>query len=65
MATDGRSGNLRDATYTTSSGKDVKDTDMLKGEASEKKDMKSSNSTSQYETGKSSMGALGGKNTNS
>jgi hypothetical protein len=57
--------NLRKAEYTTKSGKDVKDTMMLSGEAKSTKAFKETNSTSQYTSGKSSFGSLGGENTNS
>jgi hypothetical protein len=54
--------NLRDMVVDTSHGKDVKDTDMLKGEASNS--LSGTNETKQYTTGKTSMGKLGGLNTN-
>jgi hypothetical protein len=54
---------VRNMTVTTGSGKDVRDTGMLKGEASATK--KATNETKQYTTGGISKGALGGRNTNS
>ena len=55
--------NIRNMKVTTGSGKDVKDTEMLKGEAKPTK--KATNETEQYTTGKTAMGSLGGHNTNS
>lgn len=56
--------NVRDMVVTTSSGKDVKDTSMLKGEA--KDSLKGTNETKQYETsGSAKKGPLGGENTGS
>jgi len=49
--------NLRTAKFSTSSGKDVKDTSQLKGEASNS--LSGTNSTTQFE--KSGSGSPGGK----
>jgi hypothetical protein len=48
---------------TTSSGKDVKDTMQLKGEA--KDGLSGKNETKAYHTGSTSMGKTGGMNSNS
>lgn len=59
-------GNLRKMTVTTESGKDVKDTSMLKGSAKKTKAFEATNETSQYTTsGGVPKGSLGGENTNS
>ena len=55
--------NLRNMVVTTSSGKDVKDTMQLKGEA--KDSLSGKNETKEYHTGSTSMGKLGGMNANS
>lgn len=52
----------RNATVTSSSGKNVKDTMQLKGEA--KDSLTGTNSTKQYETNNPSFGTLGGKSQN-
>ena len=52
--------NLRTMVVTTSSGKDVKDTQQLKGEASDS--LRGKNETKEYHTGSTSMGKLGGMN---
>lgn len=53
--------NLRDMIVDTSDGTDVKDTNMLKGEA--KDSLSGKNSTTQYETtGSARVGPLGGEN---
>lgn len=49
----------RDATVTSSSGKNVSDTAQLKGEA--KDSLSGKNSTTQYETTAPSTGTLGAK----
>lgn len=49
---------IRNATITTSSGKDVKDTKQLSGEASDS--LSGKNETKEYKTGGSSPGKLGG-----
>lgn len=49
----------RDATVTSSSGKNVKDTSQLKGEA--KDSLSGTNSTTQYETSAPGNGTLGAK----
>jgi hypothetical protein len=49
----------RDATVTSSSGKNVKDTSQLKGEA--KDSLSGTNSTVQHETTNPSFGTLGAK----
>lgn len=54
--------NLRTASVTTSTAKDVCETKQLTGEASNSLDGK--NETVQYTTGSASMGALGGENKN-
>lgn len=51
--------NLRDAAPTSSSGKNVKDTTQLKGEA--KDSLSGTNKTEQYETTAPSNGKLGAK----
>lgn len=51
--------NLRTAVWTTSSGKDVKDTQQLKGEASDS--LSGKNETKQYTTGSTPIGKTGGK----
>lgn len=53
--------NLRNLTVTTESGKDVRDTQMLKGESHSTKAWKETNATKQYSTGALNKGALGGK----
>ena len=50
---------LRDAQPTSSSGKCVRDTDQLKGEA--KDSLSGKNSTVQYETTMPKLGKMGGK----
>lgn len=57
--------NLRTMEVTTESGKDVKDTQQLKGQAHTTKAFRETNSTKQYTTGALKKGALGGENTNS
>lgn len=52
--------NIRKMTITTETGKDVKTTSMLSGEAKPTKSWKETNETSQYSTGSVSKGALGG-----
>ena len=52
--------NIRDMEVTTSSGKDVKDTEMLSGEAEVTSAEKATNAVKQYETGSTDKGALGG-----
>jgi hypothetical protein len=59
---DPKNENLRNMVVTTGSGVDVKDTNMLKGEASDS--LSGTNETKQYTTGKTAMGTLGGENTN-
>lgn len=54
--------NLRTMSVTTSSGKDVKDTSQLKGEA--KDSLSGKNDTKQYHTGGTSPGKLGGMPSN-
>ena len=55
--------NPRTQTFTTGSGKDVKDTQCLKGEAQIGSQRNESNTTKQYESGSATKGAgnLGGK----
>lgn len=55
--------NINNKTYSTSSGKDVKDTSKLKGEARETADFKSKNETTEYVAERGNYGTLGGKNT--
>ena len=50
---------LRDAKVTSTSGKNVRDTKQLSGEA--KDSLSGKNSTEQYETTMPSMGTLGAK----
>jgi len=50
--------NLRTMEITTSSGKDVKDTKQLSGEASDS--LTGKNVTKEYTTGSTSTGKLGG-----
>jgi hypothetical protein len=57
--------NLRTLEVTTESGKDVKDSSQLKGQAHITRAFKETNSTKQYTTGALKKGALGGHNTNS
>jgi len=55
--------NLRTMEVTTGSGKDVKDTNQLKGAATQTAAEKSMNSTTEYGTaGSTGGGNLGGKN---
>lgn len=58
-----RSTNIRDAKFSSTSGKDVKDTSMLKGEA--KDSLSGTNVTKQFETSVSIGGKKGGMNTSS
>lgn len=51
-------GNVRDKVITTSSGSDVKSTQQLKGEA--KDSLSGTNSVTEYTTGGSDKGKLGG-----
>jgi len=61
-----RNKNLRDMDISTSTGKDVRDTQQLSGEAKGPSIHGGPNEATQYETaGIGSKGALGGKNTNS
>jgi hypothetical protein len=56
--------NLRTMEVTTSSGQDVRDTNMLKGEA--KDSLSGKNTTKEYTTsGGAKTGKLGGENSNS
>lgn len=57
-----RSTNIRDVKVTSSSGKDVKDTSQLKGEA--KDSLSGKNVTEQFETSWSPSGPYGGYNKN-
>lgn len=57
--------NVRNMTVTPGTGKDFRDTQVLNGVASKSSVANAKNETSQYETGKTDMGALGGKNTGS
>lgn len=57
--------NVRDMTVTPDQGKDVRDSNVLGGQAKESSAFKAKNETTQYTTGKTSMGSLGGENTNS
>jgi hypothetical protein len=54
--------NLRTLKVTTSSGKNVKDTDMLRGAAEETKAEKERNEMRQYDVGGAPKGDLGGEN---
>lgn len=54
--------NLRTMSVTTNSGKDVKDTSQLKGEA--KDSLSGKNDTKQYHTGSHAAGKLGGMPSN-
>jgi hypothetical protein len=52
---------LRDLVVTTASGKDVRDTQMLTGEAKQSKQWNETNETKQYEaSGNNNQGPLGG-----
>jgi len=55
-------GNLRNASFSTSSGKDVKQTKQLANGARPTKAWQSKNKTTEYTTGGMSPGPLGGKN---
>lgn len=55
--------NIRDVKVSSTSGKDVKDTSQLKGEA--KDSLGGKNSTVQFETNWTAKGPFGAKNTNS
>lgn len=57
-----RNTNLRDLTVKSTSGKDVKDTSQLKGEA--KDSLSGTNVTKQFETSVSIGGPNGGMNKN-
>lgn len=57
--------NLRNMEITTESGKDVKDTQQLKGQAHQTPAQRDKNVMKQYEKGAAKKGALGGHNTNS
>lgn len=57
--------NLRTMKVDSGSGKDVRDTSQLKGEAKKTSAEGAKNETTQYTTGSTSMGSLGGRNTNS
>lgn len=57
--------NLRDMKVSTDTGKDVTSTKKLSGEASPTAAWKAKNDTSQYTTGKTATGPLGGENSNS
>lgn len=64
----GQKSNLRTLEVTTSSGKDVKDTSMLKGEAKPSAAFRETNQTKEYSSGSSGAagkGPLGGENTGS
>lgn len=52
-------GNVRDKVITTGSGSDVKSTSQLKGEA--KDSLSGKNEVTEYTTGGSDKGKLGGK----
>ena len=53
--------NLRNAEITTSSGKDVKDTMQIKGEAKSSAAFNMKNSMKEYASGSMQKGAMGGK----
>lgn len=55
-----RKSNIRDATFSSTSGKDVKDTSQLKGEA--KDSLSGTNVTKQFETSMPIPGPHGGMN---
>jgi hypothetical protein len=55
-------GNLRNATFSTSSGKDVKSTKQLSNGARPTAAWKSKNKTVEHTTGSTKMGPLGGRN---
>jgi hypothetical protein len=58
--------NLRDMKVTTGSGKNVKETSQLSGEAKEGKRFSEQNVTTEYSTGAApAAGPLGGRNTGS
>ena len=52
---------LRNAEVTTSSGKDVRDTMQIKGEAKNSRAFSMKNSMKEYESGSQKKGAMGGK----
>ena len=53
----GQASNLRTASFTTASGKNVKDTEQLKGEAKASPAFKETNTTTEYSSGSSGKGA--------
>ena len=53
---------LRDATFSTSSGKEVSQTKQLSNGARPTKGWDVTNSTKEYKTGSTAYGPLGGKN---
>lgn len=53
---------LRNKEVTTGSGKDVKDTSMLSGQARRTKAEMAKNETKEYTTGKPKHGNIGGMN---
>jgi hypothetical protein len=57
--------NLRKMTVTSSTGKDRDSTQVLDGHAKKSSVANVTNETSQYMTGKTEKGSLGGMNTNS
>lgn len=57
-----RTSNIRDVSFSSTSGKDVKDTSQLKGEA--KDSLSGKNVTKQFETSASIPGPYGGMNKN-
>ena len=57
----GVKGGLRNAEITTSSGKDVRDTMQIKGEAKNSAAFNAKNSMKEYVSGSGQKGATGGK----
>lgn len=57
--------NVRNMVVTSSTGKDFRDTEVVDGHATKSKVANATNSTTEYTTGKTATGPLGGVNTNS
>lgn len=60
-----KGGNIRKMTVGPDKGKDFRDTQVLNGITKKSPVHNAKNETTQYTTGKSSHGSLGGENTNS
>ena len=52
--------NVRNMVVTPSTGKDIRDTQVLDGTATKSKVANATNSTTEYTTGKTATGPLGG-----